>query len=174
MSTHLIDPNFPCTNDGKTMHLSIGAGDVNPRILSVGDASRGERASKLLDNVRVIQSSRNFTTYSGTFKDVPVSIIVTGMGIAMMDFVVREALFALEGNTAIIRVGTCGILKPEIKTGSILVANSARFIQQNYDYPEGRPFRISSRFDSTAELLKIFKTAHLKHLGISINDFQRH
>lgn len=152
MST-LLDPNFPVTPEGHTMHLSVGPGDVNPRILSVGDYGRGERISHLLESVTVIKSARGFATFSGTFEGTPVSVIVTGMGIPMMDFVVRESTHYITSQVYIIRLGTCGILKNSVKPGSIVVAESGRFLSQNYNYPEsGEPYVLSRRIQSNPEV----------------------
>lgn len=86
----------------------------------------------------VVASKRGFVIYTGTYKGVPVSIIATGMGIAMIDFVVREVnkLLAsqifkhiqcraiVEGNMAIIRLGTCGTPDTNVRIGSIVVPTS--------------------------------------------------
>jgi len=48
-------------------------------------------------------STRHFTTFTGRMLGVPVSIIATGMGTAMMDFVVREARAIVDGDMAIAR-----------------------------------------------------------------------
>jgi uridine phosphorylase len=42
--------------------------------------------------VSVVPSARGFVTHTGKFNGVPVSIVATGMGIAMADFVAREVL----------------------------------------------------------------------------------
>lgn len=154
MSRELFDPNFPMSADGRTMHLNVGPGDVNPRILSVGDHGRGERVSKLLDNVIEHTSSRGFVTYSGLYKGVPVSVIVTGMGVAMMDFVVRESTHHIQSKTAFIRLGTCGILRDTTKPGSIIVASHARFLAQNYEDlgNEGEHYRLSGKIESDEKL----------------------
>lgn len=165
MSKGLIDANFPRLVDGRTMHLNVVEGDVNPRILSVGDAGRGERISSYLENLRIINSTRGFLTYSGTFEGVPVSIIVTGMGIPMMDFVVREATSVVSSKVAMIRLGTCGILKPTTKPGSIVLASSSRFISQNYSYPIGPAYNLSSKVHSDPELLKLLKAQLINILG---------
>ncbi|OMJ84026.1 hypothetical protein SteCoe_14951 [Stentor coeruleus] len=165
MSKALLDANFPRLIDGKTMHLNVLEGDVNPRILSVGDAGRGERISSYLENLQIINSTRGFITYSGTFEGVPVSIIVTGMGIPMMDFVVREATSVISSKVAMIRLGTCGALKPNTKPGSIILASSSRFISQNYSYPVGPAYNLSSKVHSDPDLFTIFKNQLISIFG---------
>lgn len=166
MSKTLLDPNFPLSEDGKTMHLEVGPGDVNPRILSVGDAGRGQRVSGLLENCRVIKANRGFVTYSGSFEGVPVSVIVTGMGIPMMDFVVREATHVITGKVAIIRLGTCGILHPTACPGSMMLADSSRFVQQNYNYPQGEPYLLCSKVPANEALCQLLHNELNKTFGI--------
>ena len=67
-------------------------------------------------------SNRGFTTFTGTMEGVPVSIISTGMGFANMDFVVRECRAVVEGDMAIIRLGTCGSVQDPANLGNIVVA----------------------------------------------------
>jgi uridine phosphorylase len=38
----------------------------------------------------VLSTNRGFTTYTGTFRGVGVSVIATGMGTPMADFMLRE------------------------------------------------------------------------------------
>lgn len=64
------------------MHLQVCRGQVANRILSVGDAGRaGRLAVALFDDGKYAlhNSSRGFAVYTGMYKDVPVSIIATGM-----------------------------------------------------------------------------------------------
>eukprot|EP00743_Colponemidia_sp_Colp-15_P001474 GILK01001613.1.p1 GENE.GILK01001613.1~~GILK01001613.1.p1 ORF type:complete len:300 (-),score=40.60 GILK01001613.1:193-1053(-) len=130
----LLDPTFPHDAEGRTMHLAVKTGDVANRVLSVGDPERAARLSKFLTNTKVVSSKRGFVTYTGLFQEVPVTIIATGMGIPMMDFVVREIRSVVEGNMAITRYGTCGCLNPSIVPGSVVVASKgAVSITRNFD-----------------------------------------
>jgi len=60
---------------------------------------------------------------TGLFKGVPVSIITTQMGMPNMDFVVRESRAVVDGQMAIVRLGTCGALRPPAVLGSLIVAS---------------------------------------------------
>lgn len=161
-SGSLTNPNFPLLPGGATMHLGVNAGDVANRILSVGDHGRALRISNMLDDpekTKKVGSDRGFITYTGTYKGIPVSIIATGMGIAMIDFVVRESTLYISSTTAIIRLGTTGLLRNDLPVGSVAVARSARIVQQNHDYnpdsPSKEAYFISQPVDSDVELKQI-------------------
>ena len=127
---------FPLRKDGRTLHLNVKKGDVANRILSVGDTARAMKLSKYFDNpeeVMVTHSERTFKVFTGLFKGVPLSIVATGMGYPMMDFVVREIRNVVKGPIAMIRLGTCGVIHPDYDAGQILVATKgSTFIQTNH------------------------------------------
>ena len=56
---------------------------------------------------------------------MPVSIVSTHMGMPNMDFVVRETRAVVEGQMAIVRLGTCGALQPPASLGNLIIATSA-------------------------------------------------
>mmetsp|Transcript_1527 Transcript_1527/g.3721 ORF Transcript_1527/g.3721 Transcript_1527/m.3721 type:complete len:408 (-) Transcript_1527:162-1385(-) len=132
--------NFPMDSDGRTYHLATRVGEVANRILSVGDLGRAKRLSQFLEpeptlgELFVKESSRGFVTITGRYKGIPVSIITTLMGTPNMDFMVRESRAVVEGQMAVTRLGTCGILLPDVKVGSILVAaEGSVFVTRNPD-----------------------------------------
>lgn len=61
--------------------------------------------------------------HAGRFQGCPVSIVSTMMGMANMDFVVRECRAVVEGPLAMIRLGTCGAIQPPAHLGNFLVAS---------------------------------------------------
>ena len=76
------DPNDAIDAEGRTHHLQVRAGDVAPRVLSVGDVGRAARIAAHLDASPApitITSSRGFVTHTGCYKGVPVSVIATLM-----------------------------------------------------------------------------------------------
>lgn len=127
---------FPLAN-GKNLHMDVGFGDLANRIVTVGAVSRLEKVAKYLDTDSVRfrhTSSRGFTSITGTFSGVPVSIVAIGMGISMMDFFVRESRAVVDGPMAVIRFGTCGGLSEKAPTGSVVVASKgAAMISRNPD-----------------------------------------
>lgn len=103
---NLSDANFPKDAEGRVYHLGVKRGEVANRILSVGDPRRAQLIANMLDHPEknfVRRSNRGFQIFTGTKNGVPVSVIATGMGLAMMDFVVRESRAIVDGPMLMIR-----------------------------------------------------------------------
>jgi uridine phosphorylase len=158
--------NFPTTEEGRTYHVGTKRGEVMHRIVIVGDLTRAEMyADMYLDNKNFFKhlSTRGFLTCSGTYKGVPVSIVGTGMGIAMIDFSIREirALFPEDEQIAFIRVGTCGTPHPDIPAGTVIVNDSSILISRNPDaFRKGsneEPYRLSKPVKSDPVLTNKLK-----------------
>lgn len=77
-------------------------------------------------------SHRGFLTVTGTYKSVPISIVSIGMGLAMMDFFIREVRHVVKGPLAIIRFGSCGGIAESCRAGQIAVAKGSVCVQRNY------------------------------------------
>lgn len=124
-------------HNGKNVHMEVGFGDIANRVITVGAFSRAEKVATYLDATpphSVIHSSRGFSTITGFFNGVQVSIVSIGMGPAMMDFFVRETRAVVHGPMAMIRFGTCGGLTPDATEGTIVVAaGGSGYICRNPD-----------------------------------------
>ncbi|ELR21379.1 uncharacterized protein ACA1_183130 [Acanthamoeba castellanii str. Neff] len=122
----LSNANFPMDAEGRVYHLGVKAGEVANRILSVGDSGRAALLATFFDDPSKTftrASTRGFVIHTGRRKGVPMTIIATGMGIPMIDFVVRECRAIVEGPMVIARFGTCGTPQTDIPIGSICVAS---------------------------------------------------
>jgi uridine phosphorylase len=116
----------PRNLDLTTLHLGLKEGQIASRIVTVGCPGRAAVIAKALDSTQPIfkhASPRGFTTYTGNFEGVAVSIVAIGMGLPMMDFFVREARQIVAGPLVIARFGTCGLLQPEVAVGGVVVAS---------------------------------------------------
>eukprot|EP00913_Durusdinium_trenchii_P007759 g7286.t1 len=56
------------------------------------------------------------------------------MGLAMMDFFLREARAVVKGPMAVVRLGTCGCLQEHVKVGNVSVADGSALVQRNYSH----------------------------------------
>jgi len=119
------------------MHMDLAPGDLANRIITVGSVSRLQKIARFLDDpmaAKTVTSSRGFTTVTGTYDGVLVSIVAIGMGPSMMDFFVRESCAILSGRSAIVRFGTCGGISEESLPGNIVLASEGSgYISRNMD-----------------------------------------
>ncbi|MDH6363954.1 uridine phosphorylase [Enterococcus sp. PF1-24] len=103
--------------------LQIRPGEISKRVITVGDPERAKKIAELLDDVQEVQRNREYWTYKGTYQGKELMVISHGVGAsgAMLAFIGMMK----GGAEAIIRVGTCGGLKQEVKAGSLIVATAA-------------------------------------------------
>lgn len=86
-------------------------------------------------------SQRNFLTLTGTYKGVPVSVIAIGMGFSVVDFLVRECRAVVEGDMAIVRLGSCGAINRKLRVGDVVIPRQCCAINRRFDYfhPDNHP-----------------------------------
>ncbi|ORY88946.1 nucleoside phosphorylase domain-containing protein [Leucosporidium creatinivorum] len=140
MKATMHDANFPKDSSGAVYHIGVKPGEVANRIVTCGDPIRLRRFATFLDpspKPFELVSSRGYTTITGCYKGVPISLIAIGMGVAMVDFLVREVRAVVSGDLAIVRFGSCGSLSPELPVGSIGVPRNAMTISTNYAHFHG-------------------------------------
>ncbi len=120
-----------------------------------------------MTNVTVIESTRGFTTYTGLHQGTPVSIVATGMGTAMMDFVVRETRAVVEGEMAMFRFGTCGGLG-STEAGAVVLAQDSVFVRREpaaFHGSDGEPFSITKAIAANDVATAAYESALQQHVG---------
>lgn len=110
------DPN-------KQYHLQVGKGDVGRYVILPGDPKRCEKIASYLDDAKLIADSREYVTYTGTLEGEKVSITSTGIGGPSASIALEELVKC--GADTFIRVGTCGGMQMDVKSGDIVIANAA-------------------------------------------------
>lgn len=103
--------------------IAVSEGDINPRVITCGDPARAEKISKKLDQVKCLAKNREYHTYVGTWKGVPVT--VTSHGVGEGGAVIGFESLCRAGAKVIIRVGTCGGMQKEITAGSVVIGRAA-------------------------------------------------
>ena len=107
-------------SESATMHhIACRAGDVGRYVLLPGDPGRVPLIAARLDDARPVASEREFTTYTGTLLGEPVSVTSTGIGCPSTAIAVEE--LAMIGADTFIRVGTSGIMQPQMRRGDLIV-----------------------------------------------------
>ncbi len=110
---------------GYTPHINASASDFAEVVLMPGDPYRSKLiAENYLNGAVLINDVRGVQGYTGTYKGVPVSVMASGMGMPAMGIYSYELLnfFDVE---SIIRIGSAGSYKKEVKVRDIVIAQSA-------------------------------------------------
>ncbi len=121
----------------RVYHLDIAPGELATDILLVGDQDRVALISAFFDEVEFRSKHREFVSATGTYRGKRISVLSTGIGTDNIDIVINEldALFNIDlekreekpekTSLNLIRIGTCGILQPEIAVHSFLLSSYA-------------------------------------------------
>ncbi|MGW0659564.1 nucleoside phosphorylase [Streptodolium elevatio] len=89
----------------------------------VGDPARAGLVAKLLDGAEQIGANREYVTYAGTWRGVPV--VVSSHGVGGPGAVCLFGELAEAGVTTIVRLGTAGAIARGIGDGDLIVAEAA-------------------------------------------------
>ncbi len=119
-----------------TVHIESNKEDIAPRVLMPGDPNRAHYiAKKFLTDAVLVNKVRGELAYTGKYKDVPVTIFSSGMGVGSMGIYSYELFNDYDVQT-IIRIGTAGAYTEDLKLYDILLADSA-FSNTYYDDEAG-------------------------------------
>jgi DeoD family purine-nucleoside phosphorylase len=137
------------------IHLHAEQGDYAPLVLMPGDPVRARRIAARFDggieNARQVNENRGLVAWTGTYRGRPVSVQTTGMGTPSFSIVAEELLRL--GAQQLIRVGTCGGIAPDIRTGDLVLALSASPVDgATRTYLRGDPYAPTADFALTHAL----------------------
>ena len=129
-----------------TPHNAAKYGDIARTVIMAGDPIRVKYiAENFLKDPVLYNDIRNAYGYTGTYKGKRVSVQAHGMGIPSIGIYTWE-LFNFYGVQKIIRIGTCGSYKKDVKLGSIVIAQGA-CTDSNYGTERGIPGKYSAIAD---------------------------
>ena len=104
-------------------HIQVANGEVGRYVILPGDPKRCKKIAQYFDDSVMIADNREFITYTGTLDGVKVSVTSTGIGGPSAAIAMEE--LARCGADTFVRIGTCGGIQPEVKSGDIVVATGA-------------------------------------------------
>ena len=116
MVNYSEDPN-------RQYHIQVAPGEVGKYVILPGDPKRCKKIAEHLDDAKLVADSREFVTYTGTLNGVKVSVTSTGIGGPSAAIAMEELVRC--GADTFVRIGTCGGIQPEVKSGAIVVATGA-------------------------------------------------
>ncbi len=150
-----------------TPHINAPAGAFADVVLMPGDPLRAKYiAETFLQDVKEITNVRNMLGFTGTYKGRKISVMGHGMGIPSCSIYTKE-LITEYGVKKIIRVGSCGAVRMDVKLRDVVIGfgactdskvNRIRF--KNHD------FAAIADFDMTMAAVQAAKAKGLNvHVG---------
>ena len=108
-----------------TPHNAASPGDIAQTVLLPGDPLRAKFiADTYLEDPVPFNTVRNMLGYTGFYRGERLSVMGTGMGCPSIGIYSYE-LIHFYGVENLIRVGSCGAMRPELQLGDILMAIAA-------------------------------------------------
>lgn len=151
-----------------TPHNAANVGDIAKTVLMPGDPLRAKFiAETYLENPVCFNTVRNMLGYTGTYKGKKVSVMGGGMGMPSVGIYTYE-LFNFYDVENIIRVGSVGSYRSDIKLGDIMIAQGA-CTDSNYAHN----FNLPGTFAPIADfglLRKAVETAEAKGIGVAVGN----
>ena len=129
-----------------TPHNEAAKGDFAKTVLMPGDPLRAKLiAETYLEDARLVNNVRGVQGYTGTYRDRPVSVMASGMGMPSIGIYSYE-LFHEYDVENIIRIGSAGAILPSLKLRDIVLAQAVCT-----DSSFARQYRLSGSFSPTAD-----------------------
>ena len=104
-------------------HIQVAEGEVGRYVIMPGDPKRCVKIAQYFDNPILVADNREYITYTGTLDGVKVSVTSTGIG-GPSAAIAMEELYRCGADT-FIRIGTCGGMQTEVKSGDVVIATGA-------------------------------------------------
>ena len=153
------------STDGLQYHIGLKEGDVGEYVILPGDPKRCEKIAKYFDDAKLVADRREFTTYTGYLNGVKVSVTSTGIGGPSASIAMEELVKV--GAKYFIRVGTCGGMDLDVKSGDLVIATGA--IRMDGTSKEYAPieFPAVANYDIVTALINSAKKLDLPyHVGV--------
>ena len=146
-----------------TPHINATPEDFAKTVLMPGDPLRAKFiAENFLSDAKLVNNVRGIHGYTGTYKNTPVSVMASGMGMPSIGIYSYE-LFNFFGVDNIIRVGSAGGMNKNIKVRDIIIAQGA-CTDSNYAHT----FNLPGTFAPIADF-NLLKTAVNKADELSLS-----
>ncbi|TFG34401.1 nucleoside phosphorylase [Candidatus Thorarchaeota archaeon] len=104
----------------KEYHIGIGPGEIPELVLLPGDPDRSQKiAEEFFDNPKEVAKKREFWSFKGTWKGVPIGVCSTGIGCPSAAIALEELVKV--GCKVFIRVGTSGAISHNIVSDDVVI-----------------------------------------------------
>ncbi len=104
-------------------HIQVAPGEVGRYVIMPGDPKRCAKIAEYFDDPVLVADNREYITYTGTIDNVKVSVTSTGIGGPSASIAMEELTRC--GADTFVRIGTCGGMQTEVKSGDVVIATGA-------------------------------------------------
>ena len=151
-----------------TPHNSAAKSDFAPTVLMPGDPLRAKMiAENFLSDARLVNNVRGVNGYTGTYRGKPVSVMASGMGMPSISIYSYE-LFHFYDVQTIVRVGSAGAIRPDLKVRDVILAQTACYdsnIVSQYELPgtfsPAASFSLLEKAKSASDTLGLSARTHI-------------
>lgn len=114
-----------------TPHNEAKLGEIAKTVIMPGDPLRAKYiAENFLENYKLVNSVRGMYAYTGLYKGKEITVMAHGMGMPSVGIYSYE-LYKFYDVENIIRIGSCGSYKPELKLFDIVLSENV-FSESNF------------------------------------------
>lgn len=114
-----------------TPHNEANKGDFAKTVIMPGDPLRAKYiVENFFDDYKLVNQIRGMYAYTGTYNGKQLSVMAHGMGMPSVGIYSYE-LYKFYDVENIIRIGSCGAYKPELKLFDIILSENV-FSESNY------------------------------------------
>jgi uridine phosphorylase len=136
-------------------HIRCRMGDIAPYVIIPGDPGRVRRIVEQMDDAQLLAENREYIVYTGSYKDVPITVCSSGIG-GPAASIAFEELIKL-GAKVFIRVGSAGGRQKDTPIGTpVVIQASYRGEGTSMAYLPA-PFPAVADLDVTNALVKALK-----------------
>jgi uridine phosphorylase len=148
-------------------HIDLAPGELADLILLPGDPARIERIAGMLDTVEVQREHREFASVTGMWQGLRISAVSTGIGTDNVEITLAEIL-ALVAQPTIIRIGSCGVLRPEIALGDLVITTGAVRLETTTSWYVHEGYPAVAHYAAVAALVEAAaELGHPAHVGLT-------
>lgn len=152
-------------NESLQYHIQVGKNQVGRYVILPGDPKRCAKIAKYFDDPVMIADNREYVTYTGTLDGVKVSVTSTGIG-GPSAAIAMEELYKCGADT-FVRIGTCGGMQRDVKSGDIVIATGAVRMEGTSREYAPIEFPAVSNIDVTNALIEAAKAKKFSyHVGV--------
>jgi uridine phosphorylase len=148
-------------------HIDLAPGELADLILLPGDPARIERIAGMLDTVELRREHREFASVTGTRDGLRISAVSTGIGADNVEITLAEIL-ALVAKPTLIRIGSCGVLRPEIALGDLVISTGAVRLETTTSWYVHDGYPAVAHYTAVAALAEAAATlGYPAHIGLT-------